>query len=51
VTAPPIKNIAFLADVTDAISVLARAITEEWLPYYGARRPGDATGDLTACCN
>ena len=50
-TAPPIKNIALLADVMEAISVLARAFTEEWEPYYGARGPGDATGDLTACCN
>lgn len=48
---PPIERIALLADVTEAIPVLARGFVEEWEPYYGARGPGDATRDLMSCRN
>ena len=40
-----------LAAVPDAIPVLAGWFVEAWGPYYGPDGPGDATRDLTACCN
>lgn len=44
-------RIVRLADVPEAIPVLARWFVEEWEPYYGPAGPGDAARDLTECCN
>ncbi len=40
-----------LADVTYTIPYLSELFVREWEPYYGRNGPGDATADLSSCCN
>ena len=46
----PVRTI-LLADMPEAIPVLARWFVAEWAPYYGPAGPGDAEKDLESCCN
>ncbi len=44
-------RIAALADVREALPMLAGWFVKEWEPYYGPDGPGDAVDELTACLN
>ena len=46
----PVRTI-LLADMPQAIPVLARWFVAEWGPYYGPAGPGSAEQDLRSCCN
>jgi len=45
------SRIIHLADLPEAIPLLARWFIEEWGPYYGPEGPGDAEQDLQSCRN
>ncbi len=48
---PADVRITLLADLPEALPMLAGLFVAEWEPYYGPEGLGDAEADLRACCN